>query len=147
MLPVYVGVMLLVGTYSGEGPIPDALGKSVPWLVLNTTMLVLIGCALVQFLELPLRTTGGLSIFRLAVVDAKGKPAGVSRLLVRWAVTWLPLLVPLALVTLLTGWHTTIAAIITIGLLLPWLVAAGCAVAHPNRGPADRVASTWVVRR
>ena len=66
-----------------------------------TAMLVLGGSALIQLLELPFRTTVSHSIFRLAVVNAKGERAGISNLLVRWAIVWLPLFLPMSFVALL----------------------------------------------
>ena len=44
---------------------------------MTTALLVLVGGALVQILELPFRTTASHATFRLAVVNAKGEPAGV----------------------------------------------------------------------
>jgi len=148
MLPFYVWVMIFVGTYTGAGRIPDALGGSAAGLVLNTTLLVLFVGAVIQLLELPFRTTFGQSIFRLAVVDAEGKPAGILTMLTRWAIVWLPLLVPLSLVALLMwGAEPSAAYSSALVLLLLWTSGALYAVVHPNRGLHDRLAGTWVVRR
>jgi uncharacterized RDD family membrane protein YckC len=86
-------------------------------------------------------------IFRLAVIDASGAPATRGRLLRRWAVAWLPLLVPLSIVALLTGGAGKGAVIPTLTLLLLGGAAAVYAVVHPHRGLHDRIAGTWVVRR
>ncbi len=148
MLPFYVWVMIFVGTFSGTGRIPEALGGSVAWLAMNTTMLVLVAGALIQLLELPLRTTFGQSIFRLAVVNADGEPANISTLLARWAIVWLPLLLPISFVALwLRRAEPTAAFFSALALLLLWISAAFYAVGHPNRGLHDRLAGTWVVRR
>jgi hypothetical protein len=95
----------------------------------------------------PLRTTASHAVFRLAIVDDRGEPAGARRLLVRWAIVWLPLLVPMALVGLLVGWTGGAAYACALVLLLLWIGAAASAVIHPNRGWHDRMARTWVVRR
>ena len=148
MLPFYVWIMIFVATFSAEGRIPEALGGSAAWLAMNATLLVLAAGALIQLLELPLRTTFGQSIFRLAVVDADGEPAGTSTLLARWAIVWLPLLVPMSLVAVLNrGGEPSAAFFTALVLLLLWTSAAFYAVKHPNRGLHDRLAGTWVVRR
>jgi len=148
MLPFYVWVMCFVGAYAGEGVIPAALGGSAAWVTMNTAMLVLVASALIQILELPFRSTAGYSIVRLAVVDAKGEPAGVSRLLVRWASVWLPLILPISVVALLIRRTEPTAALISaLVFLILWIIAAVYAVVHPNRGLHDRLAGTWVVRR
>jgi uncharacterized RDD family membrane protein YckC len=148
MLPFYVWVMIFVATYTAEGTIPDALGGSGAWLAMNTTILVLVAGALIQLLELPFRTTFGQSIFRLAVVNANGEPANISTLLARWAIVWLPLLLPMTLLALwLRETEPTAAFISALALLLLWTSAAVYAVIHPNRGLHDRLAGTWVVRR
>ena len=148
MLPLYIGIMIFVGVYSGEGRIPEALGDSAGRLAMNTTLLVLLGSALIQILVLPLRTTASLSIFRLVVVNAKGEPASISNLLLRWTIVWLPLFLPMSLVALwIGGAELTADFFPVLGLLLVWIGAAVYAVVHPNRGLHDRLAGTWVVRR
>ena len=125
----------------------EALGDSVAWLAMNTIMLVLIASALIQILELPFRTTCSHSIFRLAVVNARGEPAPASQLLVRWAIVWLPLFVPMVFVALLLNTAEAIAFLSALVLLLLWVSTAVYAVVHPSRGLHDRLAGTWVVRR
>ena len=111
-------------------------------------MVVLIISALIQLLELPFNFTFSHSLFRLAVVNAKGKLAGISQLLVRWVIVWLPLLFPMGLAVLLQKRIDISAAFIpALILLLLWLSAAVYAVIHPHRGLQDRLAGTWVVRR
>jgi hypothetical protein len=148
LLPVYVWVMTFVGIYAAEGRIPDALGGSAARLVLNTIIMVLVAGALIQLLELPFHFAFGWTMFRLAIVDARGAPAKTSRLLARWAGVWVPLLVPLSIVALSMGSTQSTPVLISGFLLLfLWIGAALYAVPHPNRGLHDRLAGTWVVRR
>jgi len=102
---------------------------------------------LVQLVALPFRSTASHAIFRLAVVDANGVPAAVSRLLVRWAIVWLPLLVPISIVALWVNRSESAAFTTAVVMLVLWLSAAAYAVANPHRGLHDRLAGTWVVRR
>jgi uncharacterized RDD family membrane protein YckC len=146
MLPLYAGIMIFVGSNQGAEWLYEIIGDSAASLAMATAMLVLSASALIQLLELPFRTTCSHSLFRLAVVNAKGEPAGVLQLLGRWAIIWLPLLVPMVLVAQL--WRTSggIAFTLALVLLLLWISAAARAVVHPNRGLHDRLAGTWVVR-
>ena len=122
----------------------DSLGV----IILISIAALLGGTALIQLLELPFRSTASYEIFRLAVVNASGCPAGVSDLLVRWAILWLPLLVSMFVVGLLAVRLDPAAAVLlALLLLLLWVSAAVYAVIHPNRGLHDRFAGTWVVRR
>jgi uncharacterized RDD family membrane protein YckC len=114
---------------------------------MTAAMLVLGGSALIQILELPFRTTFGHAIFRLAVVNAKGEPAKVPILFVRWAIAWLPLLLPMVFVAQLLNATEGMAVISALVLLLLWIGTAVLVVIHPNRGLHDRLAGTWVVRR
>jgi uncharacterized RDD family membrane protein YckC len=147
MLPFYVWIMVFVGTYQGAEWLYEIVGDSAVSLAMATTILLLVGGALTQVLELPFRTTMGHSIFRLAVVDDKGEPVGISVLLARWALVWLPLLLPMSVAALLFRRAQGIAVVGGLVLLLLWIGAAGYAVIHPNRGLHDRLAGTWVVRR
>ena len=82
------------------------------------------------------------------MVNAKGEPAAISQLLVRWAIVWLPLFLPMLFVALLIQTGRTYRCFISaLVLLLLWISAAVYAVIHPNRGLHDRLAGTWVVRR
>jgi uncharacterized RDD family membrane protein YckC len=104
--------------------------------------------ALFQFLGLAFRSTIGHAIFRLAVVNAKGRPADRVTLLRRWAIVWLPLFIPMLFAALLIKWgELTAAFICAVVLLLLWISAAVYSVIVPNRGLHDRLAGTWVVRR
>jgi len=103
--------------------------------------------AVVQLLELPFRTTASESIFRLAVVNARGERATVSNLFGRWAIVWPSLLVPTSLVVLMSPRAEGLAFVSALALLLLWFGGAIYAVIHPYRGLQDRFAGTWVVRR
>ncbi|MCP4594689.1 MAG: protein kinase [bacterium] len=141
MLPFYVWVAVFVGHYH------DKEWDSVGRMVMTSVMLVLGAIALIQLLELPFRSTASHTIFRLAVISAKGTRASIPRTLVRWAIVWLPLLLPMLFVVPLInrGEH---AAIFTsaLVLLLAWIGAAAYAAVRPHRGLHDRLAGTWVVR-
>ena len=148
LLPLYIWIMIFVGVHQGAEWLHEIVGGSVAWLALSTTMFVLVGAALMQLLVLPLRTTASHSIFRLAVINAMGKPADRSKLLIRWAIVWLPLLLPVFILGMSINEIGRAAAFYTnLGLLLIWLSGAIYAVVHPNRGIQDRLAGTWVVRR
>jgi uncharacterized RDD family membrane protein YckC len=141
MLPLYVWIATFVGYFHDKPWIDPVKG------LVALTALVTVGAALVQLLEVPFRSTVSQFIFRLAVIDAKGEPAGRGLLLRRWAVAWLPLLVPLSVVALWTGGTGPGALAATAALLLLGGAAAVYAALHPHRGLHDRLADTWVVRR
>jgi hypothetical protein len=147
MMPLYIWIMVFVGSYRGAEWLYAMVGHSVGRIALTTAVLVLTAIALIQLLELPFRTTTSHAIFRLAVVNFEGEPAKPSRLLGRWAIVWLPLLVPMVVVTGLLGTNEAAAFVSALVLLLLWIVAAGYVVMHPNRGLHDRLTGTWVVRR
>jgi uncharacterized RDD family membrane protein YckC len=141
MLPLYIWIAVFVGRYHDK-PRHDALAG-----IVISAVVALCVVALGQLLTLPFRTTASQSIFRLAVVNAKGEPAAISHLLVRWAIVWLPLFLPMSLVALLIPGAEVVAFISALLLLLLWIGAAAYTVVHPNRGLHDRIARTWVVRR
>jgi hypothetical protein len=145
MLPLYVWIAVFVGTNAQAHPPEwhDSLGG----VFMTPTILVLGALALIQLLELPFRSTASHAIFRLAVISAKGEPAAVLRLLVRWAVVWLPLILPMSFVALLINRAGVVAFSSALVFLLLWVGAAVYAVVHPHRGLHDRLAGTWVVRR
>ncbi len=146
MMPLYLWTVAFVGFFQGE--IVQQWKDSLNWLVMITIMMVLGAIALFQFLGLALRSTIGHSIFRLAVVNAEGRPANRVTLLRRWAIVWLPLFLPMSFVALLIKWGEPNAAfILSVVLLVLWISAAVYAVIHPNRGLHDHLAGTWVVRR
>jgi uncharacterized RDD family membrane protein YckC len=146
MLPLYVWILVFVGYYQGERV--QQWNDSLGGLVMISTMVVLGAIALIQLLELPFHSTVSHSIFRLAVVNAKGERADISNLFVRWAIVWLPLFFPMLFVGLLIKRAELTAAFISaLVLLLLWISAAVYAVIHPHRGLHDRLAGTWVVRR
>jgi len=142
MLPAYVWIAVYLGTYHGGGDEP-AEGTLAAGLLV-TTAAVLGAIAGLQLLALPLRTTASHAIYRLAVIDHAGKPAGWGVLLARWALVWLPLFGALGLATALPEAASTPASI---GVLLLWIAAAVHTALHPHRGWHDHVARTWVVRR
>jgi uncharacterized RDD family membrane protein YckC len=147
MLGFYVWVAVFVGYYQADKI--QQWSDSLGWLVVISAMVVLGIIAMIQLLELSLfRNTASQSIFRLAVVDAKGLPAGRKALLRRWAIVWLPLFVPmLFVIPLIKRAELNAAFIIVVALLLLWIGAAVYAVIVPNRGLHDRLAGTWVVRQ
>jgi uncharacterized RDD family membrane protein YckC len=141
MLPLYIWIAIVVGRYHDK-PWND------PWgIVLFTAVVVLGAMALADFVGLLFRGTVSHSIFRLAVVNANGQPAARSHLLVRWAIAWMPLFLPMSLVALLARQAEGVAVTTALVLLLLWLGAAVHTVVHPHRGWHDRLAGTWVVRR
>ena len=142
MLPLYIWVAVLVGYYHDK-PWADSLDG----IVVFSPLVILGGISLAQLLALPFRSTVSHAIFRLAVVNAKGKTASMSHLLVRWAIVWLPLFLPMSFVALLANRDEGMAFISALVLLLLWGGAAVYAGVHPHRGLHDRLAGTWVVRR
>ena len=142
MLPLYVWGAVFVGRYHDKH-LSDYLGE----IFVISPLIVLGAIALSQLLGLPFRGSASHSIFRLAVVNAKGVPASATHLLVRWAIVWLPLLIPMSLAALLVQRAEGVAISAAIGLLLLWSGAAVFAVVYPHRGLHDRLAGTWVVRR
>lgn len=142
MLPLYVWIAVFVGRYHDK-PWNDYLGE----ITVISPLVVLGAFALIQLLGSTFQSTIGHSIFRLAVVDAKGHRADRLTLLRRWAIVWLPLFLPMLLVALLIDRAEGVAFISALILLVLWISAAVYAVIHPNRGLHDRLAGTWVVRR
>jgi hypothetical protein len=147
MLPLYVWVIFFVECYQEAEWMYEMVGDSVAWIAMTTAMMVLMANALIQFLVLPFRTDFSHAIFRLAVIDAKGEPAGISKRLARWSIIWLPLLIPILIAALVLRTAEITAFISALVVLLLWLSAAIYSVVHPHRGLHDRLAGTWVVRR
>lgn len=142
MLPGYIWIAVFVGYYHDKQWNDSLVGG-----VIISALVVLGTIALIQLLRLAFRSTVSHSIFRLAVVNAKGGPANRVTLLRRWAIVWLPLFLPMLFVALLIKRAESIAFISALVLLLIWISAAVYAVIVPNRGLHDRLAGTWVVRR
>jgi hypothetical protein len=144
MLSVYVCIMLFLGIYQSEGAersVGALFGTAL------TAITVVLGALLgVQLLEVPFRTTCSHAIFRLVVIDAKGRPANRRRLLLRWAIVWLPLL-PVLLGLWAKRAEPPTDLGVELALLLLWIGAAVYAVVHPHCGLQDRLARTRVVRR
>lgn len=147
MLPIYVWIMVFVGAHQGAEWLYKIIGDSMAGIAMTITISLLVSCALIQLLELPFRATFSHAIFRLAVVNARGEKAQASRLFMRWAITWLPLLLPMTFSILLFKWGEPAAAFLSaLALVLLWIGAAVHTVIHPHRGWHDRFAATWVVR-
>jgi uncharacterized RDD family membrane protein YckC len=146
MMPLYLSILAFVGFFQGE--MVQQWKDSPGGLLMITIMVVLCAIALFQILGLAFHSTIGHAIFRLAVVNAKGRPANRVKLLQRWAIVWLPLFIPMSFVALLIKWgEYNVAFIVSVVLLVIWISAAINAVIVPNRGLHDRLAGTWVVRR
>ncbi|MEM9553418.1 MAG: protein kinase [Acidobacteriota bacterium] len=144
LLPTYCWVMTLVGSRDDIDPLKPTLAALFGSTPVFLTLVILACAALVQLVMVPLRTTNGHALFRLAVVDAAGRLASRWRLLARWAAAWLPLIALLALSAALSGNLSTPFTRLWLAL---WLAAAVWAALDPHRGLHDRVAGTWVVRR
>lgn len=144
LLPLYTWIAVVVGYYHDK-PWDGSLGRGI----LGSAFLVLGVVAGLQLLQVPLRRTAGQSIFRLAVVDAHGEPASARRRLARWAVAWLPLLVPSLIIVTTVGWKPGDPDWFapSFALLVLWLGGAVYGVWSPHRGLPDRAVDTWVVRQ
>jgi hypothetical protein len=147
MLPLYVWIMVFVGSYQGAEWLHAMVGPSWESIAVSTALAVLALFALGELLSLPSRTTAGHAIFRLAVVNAEGERASLTNLVVRWAIVWLPLLIPMAFVARLFATARATALVVALVALVLWISAAAYAVVHPHRGLHDRLAHTRVVRR
>ena len=143
-----LGIMVFVGTLQGAEWLYQIIGSSPGAIALTTSILVLLGSALVQLVSLPFQTSVSHSLFRLAVINSKGEPAGRSQTLLRWMIIWLPLVLPLASIALWLGQtEPAIVSILTLIVLFLWIGAAMAAIIQSSRGLHDRLAGTWVVRR
>jgi len=145
MLPLYTWTTSFVGYYSGEAD--KSWTGSPAELVLFVALVVLGSIALAQLLEFPFSTTAAHAIYRLAIINTRGERVSRAKLYVRWAIVWLPLLIPLLGVALFLKGSTTLGFTSAWVILLLWVGAAVYAVIHPNRGLQDWLAGTWVVRR
>jgi hypothetical protein len=147
MLPFYTWVMFFVAVTHGAEWLYAVTGDSVLRIAVASSLLVLAAAALTQLLLVPFTTTTSNALFRLAIVDAQGEPAGASRRLLRWVIVWGSLFAPVLLALALTGWTTGSFYLAAMLVLLVWIAGAAFAVVHPGRGLHDRWAGTWVVRR
>jgi hypothetical protein len=147
LLPFYIWVMVFVGSRHGAEWLYAIIGRGPLRIAIATGVVVLVGAACVQLLAVPIGSTVGHSVFRLAVVDGSGRPAARARLLARWAIAWLPLLLPLAPATLWMTRSEPRGFALAAFLAAIWLGAAAVAVFSPARGLHDRLAGTWVVHR
>ena len=88
--------------------------------------------------------------FQLDIVTKDGKPAGRARILLRNLVIWSPITAPLIMYLAVEAAPSPAAAAIAIdaaAVAIAIVVAAGMwmSVWSPERGPADRVAGTYLV--
>jgi uncharacterized RDD family membrane protein YckC len=144
MLPVYLWIMMFLATHQDGRTDPTLTGLFM--VALTSLAGVLAARMAFQLLEVPFRTTCSHAIFRLVVIDSKGQPASRRRLLVRWAIVWMPLLP--ALFGLWAGRNDPPGIPgFEFCLLLTWIAAALYTVARPHGGLQDRLAGTRVVRR
>ena len=142
MLGFYVWAAVVVGRYH------DKQWNVFVGEFVAVAGMLLGGIALIQLLELAIGSTVGQFIFRLAVVDEKGKRAGIKKLFARWTVIWIPLFLLMSLGGFLLKMDQVRAAfILAVALLVLWIGAAVYAVINPNRGLHDKLAGTWVVRQ
>ncbi len=144
MLPVYVSIMVFLGSYQPQGA--DQGVGALFRAALTALTVVLSARMVIQLFEIPFRTTCSHAIFRLVVVDTKGSPADRGRLLLRWAIVWLPL-VPVLLGLWARRAEPPTHPGVELVLLLSWIAAAVYAAFHPHRGLQDWLARTRVVRR
>lgn len=143
MLPMYIWIMIVVGILHSE-----EFWQSAGRGFLAITILVVLGRGLFQLVALLLsRTTCSHAIFGLVVINEKGDRASRLTVLRRWAIVWLPPMIPMTVLALLMDRAEAIALFAVLVLLLTWIGAAIYAVVRPNRGIHDRLAGTWVVRR
>ncbi len=144
LLPVYNFLMTLVGSWETATEL-EGLSRhfgSITFLVL----FVIVACAAVtQLLLVPFRTTVGHALFRLAVVDGEGRSASRRRLLARWSVAWVPLILAAAISMELAP--SGLASPWLLAAFALWLAAALYAALDPHRGLHDRLAGTWIVLR
>ena len=115
------------------------------WQELGATALGMIWLlGLGQLLTLAvLGTTVGQQLFRIAVVNARGQPAGRVRLMFRWLLGWGPFFLLMGVAEWLTDGHGILTAV-----LLP-LCCGGLAMAivRPAQGLHDQLAGCYLVPR
>ncbi len=139
LLPGYVWTAVMLGYFHDK---PDLFWNNPMDKPLSITLAILGVFALIQLLSLPLGSTPGHHIFRLAIIDSQGRRATLSRRFKRWAAVWLPLFIPCIL--FLTIFPAAPIAAIT---LILWLCAVIHTITHPHRSIPDQLAATWVVRQ
>ena len=83
----------------------------------------------------------------MGVFDGEGERAKPARLLLRWAIVWLPLFAPIALLAPSTWMDGSAAVISALTVILLWVAASVVTVLCPHRGWHDRLAGTRVVAR
>ena len=102
-----------------------------------TFVLVTIGLVQLPALVFFARTIGQI-IFGYAVVDRDGHPAGRGRVLMRWAIVWIPIAATLSLSFLSPSAYV---------ILAPWMAGLIAAIRNPSRGWQERWTGTWLVPR
>ena len=147
MLPVYTWIMIFIGAHRGADWLYDIIGGSGPWVALAAAMVVLTVAALGHLAAVPFGSSSSYALFRLAVIDDNGEPAPASTLLARWAIIWLPLLIPLMLAVLFVDSRSSAVLVTAFVFLLAWGSLSIFALLRPNRGLQDRLSGTWVVRQ
>jgi uncharacterized RDD family membrane protein YckC len=145
LIPLYAWIMVFVGGLRADW-IRQWTDSPVGYLLISA-LAVLGVTALVQLLALPFTAAVSHHIFRLAVVNTEGKPSSPFQLLVRWAIVWLPLFLPVVFLIPSLKRGDSVIIYSLLAWLFLWLGAASYAVIHPNRGLHDRLAGTRVVRR
>jgi uncharacterized RDD family membrane protein YckC len=113
----------------------------------GTLILMCIG----QFVSLLLfRTTLGQRLFGFAVVNQRGEPASRGRLLWRWAIIWVPLIVIVVRIALVNASLKPMTAFTATSLYVKatlWLLCVAVAMWKPESGVHDDIAKTRLVPR
>ncbi|MEP6779631.1 MAG: hypothetical protein ABJC26_07045 [Gemmatimonadaceae bacterium] len=90
-----------------------------------------------------------LRAFQLDVVNRNGEPAGRLRIALRIVITWLPMILPVAVVVMFSEVSifvaTVMAVVAFVVVPLIWVYGIVSAIRTPERGLADRLAGTWLV--
>ena len=115
------------------------------WQELGATALGMIWLlGLGQLLTLAvLGTTVGQQLFRIAVVNARGQPAGRVRLMFRWLLGWGPFFLLMGVAAWLTDGHGILTAV-----LLPFCCGGlVMAIVRPAQGLHDQLTGCYLVPR
>ena len=144
MLPVYVCIMVFLGSYQPEGA--DQGVGALFRAALTAITVVLSARMVIQLFEVPFRTTCSMPSSGWWSSTQKDHLRTAVRLLLRWAIVWLPLL-PVLLGLWAESAEPPADLVLEFVLLLLWIAAAVYAVFHPHRGLQDWLARTRVVRR
>ena len=111
----------------------------IPWFVA--------GCAIV--IAILARRGALMRGFQLDIVTRDGEPAGRARILVRNLVTWAPIAAPMVMYLAVDASSPAHAAFVmaatALSILVILAIGIWMSVRTPGRGPADRIAGTWLV--